>query len=132
MRAVLLDHAGNTEAAALAQRLQFRADARVVPHRYIVLASTFGSGRLKTFKYLMEMLAGLLIVQPGQVVMHQQRGVGGHEIDEGTAERIPHTLSGGKHPRHIVLVDLIEQAQQQAVDADHFDPWLHAGSACSA
>jgi len=97
-----------------------------------VLTGTRGPCRFQPIESLPYILAGLVIVQLRQVVLHQQGRVGGHQIDECSTERIPHTLSGGQHPRHIVLVDLIEQAQHQAIDADHLDPRRHAGSASSA
>ncbi len=127
MAAVTLDHLGDGQSAALRQPLEFRPHPGVVPGRQAVAATTAAGIRLQTVERFGDQLPGLCRQQPAQVVVHQQRGIGRYQVNQTEAEALAQTPRGRQHPRHVRLVDGVEQADHQAVDGNDFDANPHTG-----
>ncbi|MNY29010.1 hypothetical protein D3C86_1630280 [compost metagenome] len=84
-------------------------------------ATTLGAGRLQVGEGLGDQFAQALPRHAFEVVMQQQGGVGRHQIDQRVAKAGAQALAGGQHPGHVAFVDVVEQAQDQAVDAGYFE-----------
>ncbi|MNI90941.1 hypothetical protein D3C76_1668890 [compost metagenome] len=66
--------------------------------------------------------------QRQQIVMHHQRRVGRHQVDQMSTETFAQSRTGREHPGHVGFGNFIEQTHHQAIDRHHFNPWLHSVS----
>ncbi len=124
------NHLLHRETAAFSQQAQFRADTQVVPDRQDVALPTASRIRRQIDQRFGDQFARLRRTQQRQIVMHHQRRIGRHQIDQLCTKRRAQALAGGEHPRHVGFGDFIEQTQHQAIQRHHFNPWIHDALDC--